>query len=235
MSLNNATTGMLDTRVGVATPEGVDLVLTPAGPFPRILAYSIDFLIRSLMMALVAAAAALLGTLGKGPMLITFFLLEWFYPVLFDVFRGGVTPGKRIMKLRVMHEDGTAISFSGSLLRNLLRVVDFLPAFYLTGIVTMVLDGRFRRLGDLAAGTWVVYERREPDRKPLAVEGVKPLPVALSADEQLALIDFADRAGTLSQERRLELVNILAPVLGQKDEAALEALLQTSNGLTGKR
>ncbi len=92
-----------------------------------------------------------------GSYLIGLFALLWFYPVYFEVRAHGQTPGKRFMGLRVLQENGTPVGWSASVLRNFLLVADFLPVLYLAALISMISDSSFRRLGDLAAGTLVVY------------------------------------------------------------------------------
>ena len=97
------------------------------------------------------------------------FLLYWGYFALFEAFWHGQTPGKRVMKLRVIKDSGRGITLFESLARNLLRTADFLPSLYLAGVITMLANKRNKRLGDLAAGTLVIHER--PDSQPLLYTG----------------------------------------------------------------
>lgn len=103
-----------------------------------------------------AAGAWVAGALG----LISFVIL-WGYFILFETVWNGQTPGKRVMKLRVIRVDGTPITLVEALIRNLARLIDFLPVTYGIGIVTMFINSQSRRLGDLAAGTLVVFDRSE--------------------------------------------------------------------------
>ena len=151
---------MLDTAREVPTPEGIELSLRLAGPVSRALAWAIDLVVR---MAVIAAFGAVLGVLGKfgwGLFLILWFALEWLYPTVFEVYFDGATPGKKSLGLIVLHDDGTPVRLAASFTRNLLRAVDFFPALYGVGLMTMLLNRDFKRLGDIAAGTVVVY--RDP-------------------------------------------------------------------------
>jgi len=227
-------TGTLETRMAVETPEGVELLLTPAGPGARFLAFLIDALIRFFILASLGLLFAFLELLGQGLYFLAIFLLEWFYPVLFEVYRQGATPGKRALQLRVLHDNGTPVTFGGSMVRNLLRVVDFLPLFYVTGLVAMLMNRRFKRLGDLAAGTLVVYEFPKPARPALKAEQALPAPVPLALEEQRAVIAFAERSSRLSAGRQIELADQLKPMLQCQGDAAVEKLHQIANGLTGR-
>ena len=206
---------MIDTIHAVQTPEGVDLALPVAGPAPRGLAYGLDLLIQGVALS---AAQTLLFSAGQtgfaiGLYLIAVFLLVWFYPVLFEVLSRGQTPGKRLVGVRVVHENGTPIGWSASVLRNFLLVADFLPLLYLAGVVSMCVDPSFRRLGDLAAGTLVVHVAREPRAlRAAAPADERERPVApalpLTLEEQRAVIAFAERAPLLSVERADEIAAI---------------------------
>lgn len=225
---------MLDTAHAIETPEGIDLTLRPAGPLPRMLAYAIDLLIRWAVLAVVAALLGAAGEFGLGIILILYFLLEWFYPVYFEIFRHGMTPGKRSLELRVVNGDGTPVGWDASLVRNLLRAADFLPLFYAAGFISMAVDGRFRRLGDLAAGTLVVHNQGVKAAARHEQRGARPSPLPLTADEQRALLDFSESRGRLSPQRQAELANILAPLTGRGDEAGVAELMKIANGLAGR-
>lgn len=224
---------LLDTRQSLETPEGALLPLTPAGFGVRILAQILDILIRFGITTVIFIVLSLLGRMGMGVALILTFLLEWFYPVFFEVARNGRTPGKKWMGIRVVNDDGTPITFGPSLLRNLLRVVDFLPMAYLTGIIASLCNRQFKRLGDLAAGSMVIYDA-PPLREPsFEVRGQLPVPTDFSTDEQRALLAFAERSKYLSAERQSELATILQPVIRAKDPVI--AIKQMANTMVGKQ
>ena len=83
----------------------------------------------------------------------------WGYFALFEAFGNGRTPGKRVAKIRVIHQSGRGINFVEALARNLVRYVDYLPGVYGVGIVAIFLSRRNQRLGDMVAGTLVVRDR----------------------------------------------------------------------------
>src|SRR5262245_54568432 len=91
-----------------------------------------------------------------GLVLISFFLL-WGYYIFFELLWNGQTPGKRVVGLRVIKTDGRPITAVESLVRNLVRLVDFMPTSYGVGIVTMFITEQSQRLGDMAAGTLVIF------------------------------------------------------------------------------
>ncbi|WP_039914921.1 RDD family protein [Cellvibrio mixtus] len=224
---------LLDTRQSLETPEGALLPLTPAGFGVRALAQILDILIRFGITTVIFIVLSLLGRMGIGLALILTFLLEWFYPVFFEIARNGRTPGKKWMGIRVVNDDGTPITFGPSLLRNLLRVVDFLPMAYLTGIVASLCNRQFKRLGDLAAGSMVIYDAPPLAEPSFAVRGQLPVPAGFSTDEQRALLAFAERSNYLSAERQSELATILQPVIHAKDPVI--AIKQMANTMVGKQ
>jgi uncharacterized RDD family membrane protein YckC len=99
------------------------------------------------------------GVWGTAIVLLLVFLFQWGYFALFEAFWNGQTPGKHLLKLRVIQQSGRQINFFQALSRNLLRVVDGLPGFYLVGMIFLFVTRRSQRLGDLVAGTLVVHER----------------------------------------------------------------------------
>lgn len=205
---------MLDTRLGVETPEGVLLELRPAGMVPRFAAFAIDLIIRFVLYMILGMALGIAGDFGFGFFLIGLFLIEWFYPVAFEVWRRGATPGKRVMGIAVVEDNGLPVTFASSVVRNLLRFVDFLPAFYGVAIVSMLLTRDFKRLGDLAAGTRVVYvdpparRRVLPDVAPTAPSRI-PRP-----EVQQAMIELAERSARLTPERLRELCELAGRAIG---------------------
>ncbi|MCF5495031.1 RDD family protein, partial [Pseudomonas syringae] len=209
----NAVNRPLDTRIEIETPEGIDMLLRPAGLVSRALAFTIDLAIRAGVIGLLFMLLQLFDKLGMGLAAIAIFLVNWWYMVLFEVLNQGRTPGKRMLGLRVVHDDGTPIDWSSSVIRNLLRFVDMLPLGYSLGAITCLNHPLFKRLGDLAAGTLVIYSDR-PALRPV-VPHAEPVivPFALRLDEQRALLSLAERQGELSGARTQELAAILAEPL----------------------
>lgn len=223
----------LDTRLRVETPEGVDLLLSPAGPLVRARAFAVDLALRAALSLSGLLVLGQLGELGLGLGLILLFLLNWWYMVLFEVFNQGRSPGKQLFGLRVVHVDGTPVGWGAALLRNLLRFVDMLPLGYCCGLLASLANRRFQRLGDLAAGTLVIHQQR-PANAP-ALEPVAPLaaPFAMSMEEQRSLLDFDERQRKLSPARRDELAGLLAPLLGVPASEAALRLQRIAAGLRG--
>jgi len=222
----------LDTTYTVNTPEGIALELSPAGPAPRLWAWLVDLLLRGLISLLLFAALALLGEMGIGIALILTFLLEWFYPVYFELRHQGQTPGKKMLGIYVAQADASPITFSASLVRNLLRVVDFLPLFYGFGFASMLLNQRFQRLGDLAANTVVLHKISSNGYSTaLHVEAIRPT-VPLTLSEQQAIMLFAQRSHTLTPARLDELAE-MTDALVAKQPKPTQYLQGIAHWLTG--
>ena len=228
---------MLDTTRRVATPEGIELTLRLAGPVPRALAWACDLAIRLIIVLAVMTVASPLGRAGGGVVLLAAFFVEWLLPAWFEAQMGGQTPGKRFFRIAVLNDDGTPVRWPAALTRNLLRAVDFLPFFYAFGLVTMLLNRDFKRLGDLAAGTVVVYVsattegvREIPDAPPVVP------PVELDLDDQRAVLDLAERSAGLTRERVEELASLPTPLVGTLDGGrAASRLIGMANYLAGKQ
>ncbi|WP_259639751.1 RDD family protein [Pseudomonas syringae group genomosp. 3] len=198
------------------------MLLRPAGLVSRSLAFGIDLAIRAGVIGILFMLLQLFDKLGMGLAAIAIFLVNWWYMVLFEVLNQGRTPGKRMLGLRVMHDDGTPVDWSSSVIRNLLRFVDMLPLGYSLGAISCLNHPLFKRLGDLAAGTLVIYSDR-PALRPV-VPPAEPfiVPFALRLDEQRAVLSLAERQGELSSARTQELAAILAePLRIPADQAVL--------------
>jgi uncharacterized RDD family membrane protein YckC len=144
------------------------------------------------------------------------FAFLWGYYIFFEMIWNGQSPGKRWVGLRVMRLDGTPITLSESIIRNLVRLVDFLPAYYGVGVVAMFISSQARRLGDLAAGTVVVHDRAAvtleslaaaparlaPGLSPIANAGHWPVERLTSRDVEVAE-DFLRRRETLANRSAL--------------------------------
>jgi uncharacterized RDD family membrane protein YckC len=176
----------LDEVLNIDTPENVVFGYQVAGIGSRFLAALVDTALIVLLqgivnLTLIFVAANVLGEslllLGQSdrlPWLVALFGLVgfaflWGYYIFFEVLWNGQSPGKRLVGLRTIRREGTPIEVADALIRNLIRIVDFLPFYYGVGVITMFIDGQSRRLGDLAAGSLVVY-----DRSPLRIDDVAP-------------------------------------------------------------
>lgn len=169
---------------------------------------------------------------------VVLFLVLFGYDVLFEVFASGRTPGKRITGLRVVRTGGEPVGFLTSSIRNLMRLVDILPSFYVVGGISVLASSRNQRLGDMAAGTLVVRERRG-DAKLARLQALPtpaydsvPWDVSGVTAEELAIVrSFLHRRQTLDDGARSDLARELAArlrprVTGAFDELGDEVFLQ---------
>lgn len=226
---------MLDTAYRVEIPGGIELEAHVVGPVARCVAFFIDFCIRGMLLLAAAIVSIPFGEIGFGVWLIIWFMIEWFYPVLFEVFRRGQTPGKIALGISVVQDDLTPVSFGTSLVRNLLRTADFMPFFYLAGLITMVSNPRFQRLGDLAAGTLVISIRELS--KSTQIDDITPMapPTTLLRTEQTALVNFLQRSQQLSKPRQQELAKILDDITHSASDNRVEQLHRIGAWFMGVR
>ena len=221
----------LDTTVAVETPEHVRFRHQVVGPTRRATAWLIDVILRAVLVAgslLVLSLFVAIPEIGTGLTLglgaVVVFLAEWFYFATFEALWSGRTPGKRWTGLRVVRENGQPIDANAAILRNLLRAVDILPGFYAIAAVVMARDPKFRRLGDMAAGTMVVHEDRkriaqtfvlQPPASEEELAWVKSLPALRLHD--LKTIDLLlRRTARLHPDRVSELAEMIAPAYARR-------------------
>lgn len=235
----------------------MELEFAVAGIGSRFVAVLIDHLIMGgvflvvglLWGVLVGSVANRVNLLGKWVLAVFIalnFVLYWGYFTLFEAFWRGQTPGKYVMKLRVIKDSGRQITLFEAMSRNLLRIIDYLPAFYLAGVIAMLSTKRHQRLGDLVAGAIVVHERS--DEQPLLIErgtsimpaqslpafdpvssaaaqnaGILPADAVAKfrADDLLLIESFFARALDLSLATRAEIAGRIAAQMAAKMNVAV--------------
>jgi len=136
---------------------GATAEVRAAGPLVRALALAIDELVRWTLVYGVTIALLASGRFGIGTLVATVLAAYGLYGGLCEGFANGQTPGKRALRIRVVRRDGTSIGLGAACVRNVLLLVDALPFAYVLGLFVMMATNRFRRVGDLVAGTVVVY------------------------------------------------------------------------------
>jgi uncharacterized RDD family membrane protein YckC len=213
-------------RLEVETPDHVVLRYDLAGAGNRGFAAVVDFLIASVIAFSANMVLTWLGVFNEasffllgGLTLIVTLVLIWLYFILLEWLWNGQTIGKRAYRLRVINEDGSPAQFTAVLIRNLLRVVDFLPAFYGLGVLVIVLSPKSQRLGDLAAGTYVVRAPR-PAVDWFSLRTVTPLGAGLSAETrrmpgeaQRLVREFVAREAQLAPAERVRIAAVIAAKL----------------------
>jgi uncharacterized RDD family membrane protein YckC len=228
-------------RLAIATPEGVEIELTLAGLGSRFIASLLDFFIRLLpLIALLVLVDPTDSAIGAALFALADFGMQFFYNVLFEVLGGGRTPGKRASGLRVVRSGGRPVTFVRSMLRNIVRIVDWLPAAYLIGMVAIFITNNNQRLGDLAGGTLVVRDRhgdRRTGDAPSSAgttydpgEAVNWDISAVSAEDVATVRAFLERRPSLGSGPRVDLARRLAerlrPLVGGANEPSNERFLE---------
>jgi uncharacterized RDD family membrane protein YckC len=151
----------LDERATIATPEGVTLELVMAGLGSRFIARLLDSLIQIVIIIALGFGLLRLGVPGVLQAFgwVGLFLVVFAYDVPFELLNDGRTIGKVAAGIRVVARDGEPVAFLASAIRNIVRIVDFLPILYAVGSVAIVASHDDQRLGDMAAGTYVIRDK----------------------------------------------------------------------------
>ena len=206
--------------ITVITPENITLTYQAAGIASRFMAVVVDLLIQVASIILVllmvrwitgggshnsVGPESLVSTLG---IVITGIVIPFFYAIFFEMLWGGRTPGKRLFGLRAVRDGGYPINFFSSVVRNILRIIDFgiiplstpLVLCGLPGLACMFLSPTYKRIGDYAAGTLVVVDNNatlnappKPERKKKRGAAIPLIPVGESVDLFLPLVKNINR------------------------------------------
>jgi uncharacterized RDD family membrane protein YckC len=231
LSSSKMTPALTDTLQPVELAEGVEIQLRVAGPGVRSLAWTLDLAIAIACYIALAIVMGLLGFFGmenvwQGVLLLFMFFFNWFYNVFFEMTARGATPGQRHCGIKVVSLSGGPVRLPQSLIRNLLRVIDFMPVAYLFGFLCTLCNRRFQRLGDLVADTVVVYADPKIDLTQRVHVNADPCPppMPLSRAEQAAVLQFLERAPSWSEERRIEMADLLSPLTGATGPEGLRRL-----------
>ena len=223
-------------KLTIETPEQIPLEFPLAGIGSRFLAIALDMLIQTLAFLLVIFVGELLvptvarftpgaWTWAAAIFFLVLFLLYSGYYALFEIFWNGQTPGKRLVRIRVIGDSGRPITVYEAVARNLLRLVDQMPGLYVVGIVSVFLTARNKRLGDIVAGTVVVHEKAMQEVQPDFVAGTAASAATspalqISADELELIERFLQRRYDLSSEVRRQSAEQIAARLRARLGAA---------------
>ncbi len=229
-------------RITIPTPEGVSLELTLAGLGSRAIAGCVDLVLKGLLLVcLLVLFLAILGLEGALIVVPAAMLGMLLYDVGFETLAGGRTPGKRMSGLRVVRSSGRPVDVTASVIRNAMRLVDGLALSYLPTIVSILVTQRNQRLGDLAADTVVIRDRREIDTA--VHRSAPPAPAgdpfgtgprwdvsAVSAEDTATIRAFLERRSELAAPARARLAAQLdaglRPLVGGVDERDPERFLE---------
>src|SRR5213593_315130 len=213
-------------RLEVETPDQVVLRYDLAGAGNRGFAAVLDFLVASVIAFSANTILSWAGAYNQasffvlgGVVLMVTLVLIWAYFILLEWLWNGQTIGKRVYRLRVINEDGSPAQFTAVLIRNLMRLVDFLPALYGLGVLVIVLSPKSQRLGDLAAGTYVVRAPR-PQVDWFSLRTVTPLGAGVTAETrrmpgeaQRLVREFVARESQLAPTERARIAALIAAKL----------------------
>jgi uncharacterized RDD family membrane protein YckC len=221
----------------ITTPEHVNIRLEPAGSGSRFLAVLIDaFITTAIASVIFTVLVNLLPRLVAAAIFVTVsFILTWGWHVYFEVKKHGRTPGKRALSLRVVDARGLPVTLYQSMVRNMARIVDFLPAFYGVGALVSMLRSDRRRLGDILADTLVIRESQplayrgelgaerhfNPLRTPRALRLIRH---RVSLEEREFLLALCLRAQKMSPAARYDLMEEVAKTYRQKLDIEEEAI-----------
>jgi len=223
-------------KLTIETPEQIPLEFPLAGIGSRFLALALDTLIQVLGFLMIVFIAEILvptaarftsraWTWAAAIFFLCIFILYSGYYALFEVFWNGQTPGKRLVRLRVISDSGRPITVYEAVVRNLLRIIDQLPGLYVVGIISVFLTARNKRLGDIVAGTVVVHEKAMQDSQPdffaAAAASTTPSSGLQISAEELELI-----------ERFLQRRYDLTPAVRRQNAEQIAAHLRARLGAT---
>lgn len=233
-AVNSGSVDSVDSTT-LRTPEGVVYQLAVAGVGSRFSAAVIDSILQFVVVIvlMVASGSPLSGEGGIGSAfaVVASFIVMFGYQFLCEAFFNGRTIGKRLNRLRVVNLHGGPISIRESAVRNAIRIVDFLPAFYFLGMLTMVTTPTSQRVGDFAAGTFVVREPWEPRkrrrfRRRDLTEHVRDLELSQSTIDEMATWDLMNLTRTD--------VGIVRQFLARREGLDAETRTRIANEFAGR-
>jgi uncharacterized RDD family membrane protein YckC len=238
--MNGHQAPLLQREIVIRTPENIELRYALTGAGSRAAAYFIDLMVMFFAaqiggQVLATGAAVVLRAFSADShvwaaalaSLLVFALYNGYF-IFFEWLFNGQTPGKRVVHIRVIKQGGYALRFFDTLLRNLLRTIDFIPVFYGVGLVSLLFTRNSQRLGDLVAGTVVVRQQEVQTQSLLPELPPSATPPASLQATQLASIPAEVIALTSEfMGRRAE----LAPRFRQELGAELVDLIQRTSGL----
>jgi len=237
---------MTDSSIKAITPEGIEYVLSPAGLPIRAAAFAIDKIFQWIILFSISMSYAILrNTFGVWLFFLLNFCVDWFYHVICELAFKGQSPGKRFLGIRVVRSDGSPVDPGSSFLRNLLRFADTFFSLFHIVFFSMAASKGFKRIGDWAGGTLVVYSSAAEFFTDSSLNAIleKYEPIVperqLSPEEKHAILDFARRYHLFGEARANEIASIYAPCLKKENterENISQAayLLGIARNITGK-
>ncbi|MBN2534088.1 MAG: RDD family protein [Spirochaetales bacterium] len=221
--------------IEIETPEKIIFTYNISSTGTRIFAYTIDVIIQIVVVVLLILLVSSTGLFSfslssdgfsreLNGLLIAFafllyFFIQWGYFIVFEVIMEGQSPGKKIMKIRVIRTNGEPLDLPTIILRNLLRAVDAFPFYHLVGGLVSIVDSRSRRIGDIVSDTIVVKEMifnlKEPNSFTVFLTSGKEGAFSffnkkLNEEDLYILRRFLNEKGHLSKEKQDEIALKLA-------------------------
>lgn len=222
-----------DEDLAIISSENVHLGLETAGLASRFSAAVVDLLLQLSFLALISLVASWVSAylpvaerwtmfllyLGTAVYGLAAFFIFFGYPMMCEM-ATGQTPGKKWMSLRVMQINGMPVGVWPAVIRNVLRLVDFLPVCYGLGSLVVLLNSNNRRLGDLVAGTVVVRERYAEEERTISIGTAVQnyLEAVLAEPAATAPVTVSQRGGTAD----LELGEMIVQYLARRDKLSLQ-------------
>jgi uncharacterized RDD family membrane protein YckC len=213
----------LDSTIRVVTPENIAFEYRVAGPFRRLPAYLIDLTVIVAIFVALSIGLSLMVVVSPGMytfiILVSFFGIRWFYGGVLEAAFNGQTLGKWLLGLRTVNYDGLPINALQAVMRNVLREADLF--LLLAGLIVMMMNKRFQRLGDLVAGTIVIVEERHwltgvaklDDPRAIQLAAYLPPNFVVSRSLARALATYVERRRFFHPVRRREMAKHLAEPL----------------------
>jgi uncharacterized RDD family membrane protein YckC len=202
-------------RRTISTPEGVDLDIPLAGLATRFIGLLIDTVVQVTVIIVAILAMVTIGSTTAAVVIsASAVLLTIGYDVIFEVAGGGRTPGKRVAGVRVVMDGGRPIGLRASLIRNIIRLLEGFATSYIPAMISILVTRNNQRLGDLAAGTLVIRDRRAappPAYVPPPLAAANALDATAISGEELAIVrSFLARRESLLPDARRALAADLA-------------------------
>lgn len=232
----------MDRSVSVRTPESIAFSYELAGLGSRFLALMVDMAIQFAVLAAIFGALAFIGShtpptktpapdrlgdsIATAIVVATIFVVFFGYFIAFEAFWSGLTPGKKLLGIRVVRDGGYPIDAAGSFIRNVIRVGEAILGFYALSAVVTLISAENKRLGDLAAGTIVVRDERAPSLTAIMAhaEGEQRRAAMLTDEEHALIARFMARRKGMAPHYRRQLAAQIAERIRSRVSSDLQRL-----------
>lgn len=206
--------------IKIKTTQNVEVEYAIASVGDRILAYLVDgavIVAWAILIGIIATSVEFLQSEGENILVLLLLLPVPFYHLVSEIFMNGQSLGKKALDIKVMKMSGHAPSIGDYLLRWILRIIDS----GIVAVITIVINGKGQRLGDLAAGTTVIKTRRVRQRQPFQV-----------TFEEDYVVQFPEVANLTDKDMAL-MRQLLLKAVEHKNEALLEKIAERAKEVMG--